>query len=60
MHANSHQLGSKLFSAVFATILLLAVGPAVFGTIADLDSLLAQISLQLCEIALAVLRVCGI
>jgi hypothetical protein len=61
MHVNSHHLDSKLFSALFAaTTLLLTVGPAAWRTIADLDRLATRISLELCEIGLAVLRVCGI
>jgi hypothetical protein len=60
MQANPHHLGSKLCSALFAATLLLTLGPAVLRTIADLDCLLAQISLQLCEIGVAVMRVCGI
>ena len=60
MHANAHHLGSKFFSTLLAVTLLLSVGPAALRTIAELDSQLAQISLQLCEIGIAVLRVCGI
>jgi hypothetical protein len=60
MHGNSHHVGSKLFSTLLAATLSLTVGPAALRAIADLDVLLAQISLQLCEIGLAVLRVCGI
>jgi hypothetical protein len=61
MHVNSYNLDSKLFSALFAaTTLLLTVGPVAWRTIADLDRLAARISLELCEIGLAVLRVCGI
>jgi hypothetical protein len=60
MCANSHGLGSKLFPAFLLSTLLLSAGPPALRTIAEVDSLLAQISLQLCEIGLAVLRVCGI
>jgi hypothetical protein len=60
MHANTHHLGSTFFSTLLAVTLLLSVGPAALRTIAELDSQLAQISLQLCEIGIAVLRVCGI
>jgi hypothetical protein len=60
MHTNSHRLSSKLFSTLLSATLVLTVGPAVLRTIADLDSLLARISLQLCEVGLAVLRICGI
>jgi len=60
MHAKSHDVDSKLFSALFITIFLLSVGPPALRTIAEIDSLLAHISLDLCEVGLAVLRVCGI
>jgi hypothetical protein len=60
MHANSHRLGSKLFSTLLAVTLFLTVGPAALRTIAELHHFLAQVSLQLCEIGLVVLRVCGI
>jgi len=59
MHANSHHVSSKLFFELFATILLLTVAPPVLRTIAEIDSLLAHISLDLCEVGLTVLRVCG-
>jgi hypothetical protein len=59
-HPNSHHVDSKLFSTLLAATLLLTLGPAALRTIADLDCLLAQISLQLCEMGLIVLRVCGI
>jgi hypothetical protein len=60
MRANSHHLASKLSAALFAATLLLTVGPAALRAIAELDTLLAQISLELCEVGLAVLHVCGI
>ena len=60
MHANSNHVSPKLFSALFAMALLLTIGLPALRTIAEMDSLLAQISLDLCEIGLAVLRVCGI
>ena len=60
MHTNSHRLASKIFSKVLAGTLFVTVGPAALRTIAELHHLLAQISLQLCEIGLVVLRVCGI
>jgi hypothetical protein len=59
MHANPHRLVSKLFS-ILAVTLFLTVGPIALHTIAELHSLLARISMQLCEIGLVVLRVCGI
>jgi len=60
MRANSHHLASKLFSTLLAVTLFLTAGPAALRTIAELHHFLAQISLQLCEIGLVVLRVCGI
>ncbi len=60
MHANSHHFGLKLLSTIFAAMLLLTVGPPALRTVAELNALLARISLQLCEIGIAVLRVCGI
>jgi hypothetical protein len=60
MHADSHHLASKLFPVLFVAILLLTLGPPALRTIAEIDSLLAHISLDLCEVGLAVLRVCGI
>jgi hypothetical protein len=60
MHANSHHVGPKLFSVLFAATFLLTFGLPALRTIAEMDSLLAQISLDLCELGLAVLRVCGI
>jgi hypothetical protein len=41
-------------------MLLLTIGPAALRTVAEWNALLARISLQLCEIGIAVLRVCGI
>ena len=60
MHANSHHFGLKLLSAIFAAMFLLTIGPAALRTVAEWNALLARISLQLCEIGIAVLRVCGI
>lgn len=60
MHANSHHFNLKLQSAIFAAMLLLTIGPAALRTVAEWNALLARISLQLCEIGIAVLRVCGI
>ncbi len=60
MHANSYRFGLKLLSTIFAATLLLTVGPPALRMVAELDVLLARISLQLCEIGIAVLRVCGI
>jgi hypothetical protein len=60
MHANSHHFSSKLLSTLFAAMFLLTIGPAALRTVAEWNALLARVSLQLCEIGIAVLRVCGI
>jgi hypothetical protein len=60
MLANSHHTASTLCVALFAATILLAVGGPAVRTIAELDSLLARISLRAAEIMLAALRVCGI
>jgi hypothetical protein len=60
MNASSQHVPSKFFSAIVAATLLLTIAPPALRTIAELDSELARISLQLCEIGIAVLRVCGI
>jgi hypothetical protein len=74
MSANSHHLSGTDFSlcsrsallifkfaaALLAATLLLAVGLPALRTIAELDALLARVSLDACEIGLAVLHVCGI
>jgi hypothetical protein len=60
MHTNSHHFALKLVSTIFAALFLLTIGPAALRTVAEWNALLARISLQLCEIGIAVLRVCGI
>jgi hypothetical protein len=60
MHAHANHLVSKLCAALFAATLLLTVGLPALRTIAELDILLARVSLELCELTLAVVRVCGI
>ena len=60
MHANSHHHASKLFAAFFALVfVVIAVLPAL-RAIAELDSLLARLSLRAAEIGFAVLHVFGI
>ena len=60
MHANSHHVRLKLLSTLFTAMFLLTIGPAALRTVAEWNALLARISLQLCEIGIAVVRVCGI
>ena len=60
MHANSHHFALKLLSTLFAAMFLLTIGPAALRAVAEWNALLARISLQLSEIGIVVLRVCGI
>ena len=60
MRANSHHHASKLFAAFFALAFVVIAGLPALRTIAELDSLLARLSIRAAEIGFAVLRVCGI
>ena len=60
MRANSHHVASKLPATLFAATCLITIGPPALRAIAELNTLLAQISLELCEVGLAVLHVWGI
>jgi hypothetical protein len=60
MHARSNHLVPRLPAALLAAALLATVGPPALRTIAELHALLAHISLELCEVGLAVVRACGI
>jgi hypothetical protein len=55
-----HITASKLTSLLLAAILLLDLGPATWRAIEQVNLVLARVSLDLCEMGLAVLRVCGI
>jgi hypothetical protein len=55
-----HITASKLTSLLLAAILLLDLGPATWRAIEQANLVLARVSLDLCEMGLAVLRVCGI
>lgn len=60
MGSNSYHAASKLFCGLFGATLLLSAGPAALRTIAQIDLVVANISLELCEMGLAFLRACGI
>jgi len=60
MRSSFHHIASKLLSVLLGATLLLSAGPAALRTIAHVDLLVAQISLELCEMGLAVVRACGI
>jgi hypothetical protein len=60
MLANLHHTAWKFSAALSGATLLLTAGLPALRTIADLDICIAQISLELCDIGISVLRVCGI
>lgn len=60
MRSGFHRMSLKLSSAFLGATLLLTVGPPALRTIGQVDVLLAQISLELCQVGLAVWRVCGV
>lgn len=60
MRSNSYHVASQLFCGLFGVALLLSAGPAALRTIAQIDLVVAHISLELCEMGLAFLRACGI
>jgi hypothetical protein len=54
------QSASKFVPLALGGTLALSAAPATLRTLAQASLLLAEISLQLCEMGLAVLRTCGI
>ena len=59
MRSAFHRICSKS-SAVLGATLLLSFGPPAWHTIEQVDLALVQISLELCQVGLAVLRACGV
>jgi len=60
MYSHFHRIASRLLPLVVGGTLVLSAGPAALRTVAQASLLLAQICLELCQMGLAVLRVCGI
>jgi hypothetical protein len=60
MYPRSNRIASTLFPLALGGTLLVSAGPAALRTVSQASLLLAQICLELCQIGLAVLRVCGI
>jgi len=60
MYSPFHRVVSRLLPLVVGGALLLSTGPGALRTVSQASLLLAQISLELCHMSLAVLRVCGI
>jgi hypothetical protein len=60
MYSRFHRIASRFLPLVVAGTLLLSTGPDALRTVGQASLWLAQISLELCQLGLAVLRVCGI
>jgi hypothetical protein len=60
MYSRFHRIASKFVPLAVGGTLLLSTGPDALRTVAQASLLSAQISLELCQLGLAVLRVCGI
>jgi hypothetical protein len=60
MYSRFHRIPSRFLPLVVGGTLLLSTGPDALRTVGQASLLLAQISLELCQLGLAVLRVCGI
>jgi hypothetical protein len=50
---------SRILSPLVGAILLCSFGPPALRAIGQVDSVLAQISLHLCHVGLAIWRACG-
>ena len=60
MYARFRRVASRLLPLVLGGALLVGTGPVVLQTIAQTSLVLAQISLELCQMGLTVVRILGI
>jgi hypothetical protein len=60
MYPRFRRMASRLLPLALGGTLLLSIGPAAFKTVARTSLMLAEISLELCQMGLAVLRILGI
>ena len=60
MYPRFRRMASRLLPLALGSAFLLSIGPAALHTIAQTGFVLAQISLELCQMGLAVLRILGI
>ena len=60
MRSRFHRFSLKLSSAFLGATLLLSFGPPAVRIIEQVDFVLAQVSLELCHVGLALWRACGI
>jgi hypothetical protein len=60
MYSRFQRNASKLLPLVVLSFLLVSAGPVALRTVAEASRLLGQISLELCQMGLVLLRVFGI
>jgi hypothetical protein len=60
MYLSFQRITSKLLPLILGGTLLVSTGPAVLRAVGEASLLLAQISVELCQMGLVVLHVCGI
>jgi hypothetical protein len=60
MDSRFHRIASSFLPLALGGVLLLSTGPDALRTVTQASLLLAQLSLELCQMGLVVLRVCGI
>ena len=60
MHSQFRRIAANVLVLALAGSPLLSAGPDALRTVAHTSVALAQISLELCQMGLTVLRVCGI
>ena len=60
MYSRIHRLASRPLPLAVTATFLLTGGPEALRTVVQASLVLTQISLELCQVGLSVLRVCGI
>lgn len=55
-----HRISSRLLPVVLAISVVIGTGPDALRLLTDVSLLIAQVSLELCQMGLAVIRICGI
>jgi len=60
MYSRFHRIASRFLPLAVGGTLLLSTGPDALRTVARASLVLAELSLELCQMSLVVLRVCGI
>jgi hypothetical protein len=60
VYSRFHPIALRILPLAVGGTLLLGAGPDALRTVAQASLLLAQLSLELCQIGLVIWRVCGI